>query len=226
MTDTGPQYPPPPAPGSNAVGVFAIGQSQIGTIPPFNWWATVLSQYANSPVIIKLMSNFFDYVDQTKNLDDFFDKMWSVYTAQGYGLDCWGTIVAVNRVLRLATGPKYVGFVEGNANSDYDDFGPGGQSPWYSGQKLTDNFILSDDGFRVLILAKAFANICDGSIPAINHILKTLFGAAGKCYCTDGGDMSMTYTFEFNLTPVQLAIVTQSGVLPTPTGVSYTIVQP
>lgn len=219
---TGPAYPPGPAPGSNAIGTFAIGSSPAGTIPSFDWWTTVLSQYANSPIITALISNVFDYVDQTKNLDDFFDAMWNVYTARGYGLDCWGTIVAVNRVLHIGLGPKYLGFDEGGT-LDYDPFN---QSPWYSGQKLTNNYILTDDGFRVLILAKAFANICDGSIPAINHILQTLFGNFGKCYCTDVGGMEMTYTFEFVLSAVQYAILTQSGVLPTPTGVSYTVVQP
>lgn len=219
---TGPAYPPAPAPGSNAIGAFAIGQSSLGTIPPYLWWNTVLSQYANSTVLTSLLSKFFECADQTKNLDSFFDLMWNVYTAQGYGLDCWGTIVAVNRVLKLSVGPEYLGFDEGGL-LDYEPFN---QAPWYSGQKLTENFVLSDDGFRVLILAKAFANICDGSIPAINHILKTLFGSSGKCYCTDEGGMAMTYTFEFTPSPIELAILTQSGVMPTPTGVSYTIVQP
>ena len=90
----------------------------------------------------------------------------------------------------------------------------------------TKNYILTDDGFRVLILAKAFSNICDGSIPAINRTLTMLFGQTGKCYCTDLGGMAMTYTFEFVPNPVQLAVLTQSGVMPTPTGVSYTIVYP
>ena len=36
--------------------------------------------------------------------------------------------------------------------------------------------------------------------------------------------MTMTYTFEFALTPVEQAIVEQSGVLPRPTGVSSSVV--
>lgn len=219
---TGPAYPPGPAPGSNAIGTFAIGQSGVGTIPAFDWWQTVLSQYANSPIITQMISDFFDDVDQTKNLDDFFNMMFDVYTAVGYGLDCWGTIVAVNRVLKLPTGTQYLGWDEGGTV----DYAPFNQAPWYSGQKLTDRYILTDDGFRVLIIAKALANICDGSIPAINKILRTLFSGSGKAYCTDEGGMAMTYTFEFVLSPLQYAIVTQSGVLPTPTGVSYTVVQP
>jgi hypothetical protein len=37
--------------------------------------------------------------------------------------------------------------------------------------------------------------------------------------------MTFIYQFEFPLSPVQLAILTQSGVFPKPTGVSYTVNQ-
>ena len=219
---TGPPYPPPTEDsfGTNAIGNFIIGASPIGDIPPFDWERTVISQYANSPIITALLADFFSYVDQTGNLDSFFDLMWNVYTAQGYGLDCWATIVGVNRVLKLATGPKYLGFNEGGF-TDYDPFN---QSPWFSGEKLTDNYLLSDDGFRVLILAKAFSNICDGSVASTNQLLRMLFGASGKCYVIDYENMTMAYAFEFQPSSVQLAILTQSGVMPTPTGVSYSVV--
>ncbi len=221
---TGPPYPPQTENsfGTNALGVFAIGVSPIGDLPSFDWWTTLISQYANSERITGLLGNFDSVVDQTTNLDSFFDLMWNVYTAKGYGLDCWGTIVGVNRVLKLSTGPKYLGFNEGG----FLDYDPVNQSPWYSGQTLTNNFLLSDDGFRVLILAKAFSNICSGSIQAINALLRMLFGSFGKAYCTDEGNMTMTYTFDFAPTPTQLAILTQSGVMPTPVGVGFTVVYP
>lgn len=221
---TGPPYPPQPIaePQSNVIGGFVIGGSPIGTIKPFDVWQTVISQYANSPILMQLILNFQDYVDPTVNLDAFFDMIWNIDTAQGYGLDVWARIVAVNRILKLASGPPYFGFEEGQ---DYQDFGPGGLGPFYSGGKLTDNYIMPDDGFRVLILAKAFSNICDGSIGAINRLLLTLFGASGKAYVVDNQDMTFNYTFEFPMTPLQLAILTNSGVFPKPTGVSYSVVQ-
>jgi hypothetical protein len=218
---SGPQYPPGPLPGSNAIGTFGTGSSPIGDIPRFNLLRTVIRQYGNSDIILKIIRSFYEAADQTQNFQSFFDLMWNLQTAEGYGLDCWGTIVAVNRVLKINTGPKYLGFDEGGT-LDYDPFN---QSPWYSGQKITDNYLLSDDGFRVLIIAKAFSNICDGSIASINFLLRLLFGSQGRCYCTDGLNMTMTYTFEFPLLPLQIAILTQSGVFPTPVGVSYSIVQ-
>lgn len=217
MTDTGPPNPGP-LPGTNAIGAFGIGRSPVGTIPAFDWWKTVLSQYANSPRLVAILQAYFETLDQTQNFDDFYDLIWNVLTAQGYGLDVWGRIVAINRVLRLRTGPKYFGFDEG-----YPDYEPFNTAPFYSGQKTTDNYLLSDDGFRVLILAKAYANICDDSIPSINRLLNMLFGGSGRCYVIDNLNMTMTYKFDFKLNPFQRAILEQSGVMPKPTGVSYTI---
>ena len=182
---------------------------------------TIISQYANSPTLVQLIQNFNTYIDPQANLDAFYSLIWNVDTAVGYGLDVWGRIVGVGRVLQVASG-VYLGFAEsGDATSET----PFNQAPFYSGQPSTGNYALTDDGFRTLIYAKALANICDGSIPAINQILLTLFPGQGNCYCTDGGDMTMTYTFDFTLSPVDFAIVSQSGVLPKPAGVSVTVVQ-
>ena len=221
MSDAVSFYPPQPAPGSNAIGSFAIGVSPIGDIAPFDWLQTVISQYANSPILLQLLQSFNDCIDQTQNFDNFFDLIWNVDTAQGYGLDVWGRIVGVVRTLEIAT-VEYLGFSA--ATPGVDVFGPGGTSPFYSQEPITNNYVLSDDAFRTLIFAKALANICNGSIPAINQLLLSLFPGQGDCYVTDGEDMTMTYTFKFALSPVQEAIIFQSGVLPKPVGVAATVV--
>jgi hypothetical protein len=115
---------------------------------------------------------------------------------------------------------EYLGFEE--AGASWVAFN---QGVFYSGAAVTTNVNLSDADFRTLILAKAASNICDGSIPAINAILLALFPNRGACYVTDLGNMQMTYTFNFALTPIELAIVETSGVLPTPAGVAATVVQ-
>src|SRR6185503_14883772 len=150
-----------------------------------------------------------------------FDLIRNVDTAQGYGLDVWGRIVAINRVMRLGIGPRYFGFEEGLP--DYDPFNT---SPFYSGETLTQNFALTDDGFRTLILAKAFSNICDASIQSLNALMRMLFGGGGRCYVRDDGGMAYTYVFEFAPTPLQLAILLQSGVMPKPTGVASSVEHP
>jgi hypothetical protein len=211
-------YPPPPLPGSNAIGQFEIGVSPIGTIKPFAWQDTVISQYANSDRLMQLIANFDSYIDQTQNLDDFFDFMWNVDTAQDYGLDVWGRIVGVNRTLEVATG-SFLGFAQGVPGAE-----PFDQAPFYAGTPATGNYNLTDSAYRTLILAKALANICDGSIPALNQILINLFKGRGNAYVTDTGSMTMTYTFKFQPTPVEEAIILQSKILPQPTGVAVSFV--
>jgi hypothetical protein len=240
-------YPPAPAGGSNGVGEFEIGVSAVGTIAPFNWRQTVISQYANSPTLLQLIENLNAYLDQTQNLDTFFDLIWNVDTAVGYGLDCWGRIVGVNRILHVASG-DYFGFKEAAPGAE-----PFGVAPFYSGAPLTSNYSLSDAAYRLLIMAKAAANITNGAIPAINQILLNLFPNRGNCYVAEGSPtvsyfgfaesttadsfnvasfysggsfsrMIMQYVFEFQLTPVELAIVQNSGVLPRPAGVQATVV--
>lgn len=219
---SGPPYPHPnPTPGSNAIGRFAIGISPVGDIPPFDVWTTIISQYANGAVLPQLCQNMALYIDPTRDFDAFFDTVWNVITAQGLGLDIWGRIVGVTRVIQLAApGQSFFGFNESGDPVQRTGFG---QGPFFSGQALTNNFTLSDDAFRTLILAKALANICDGSIPAINQILINLFPGQGNCYVIDNGDMTMVYKFDFVLSATQSAII-QSGVLPRPSGVSTSIV--
>lgn len=182
---------------------------------------TIISQYANSPTLRQMIQNLSVYLDQGANIDAFYDLVWNVATAQGYGLDVWGRIVGVQRVLQVSSG-IYFGFAEAADNTET----PFNVAPFYSGQTTTSNFALTDPAFQTLIFAKAAANICDGSIPAINNILMSLFGSQGNAYVTDLGAMRMTFTFDFTLSPVDFAIISQSGVLPKPSGVTLSIVQP
>lgn len=252
MTDSGPPYPPPPAAGSNAIGLFEIGVSQIGDIPPFDVWETVISQYANSPTITRLVTNFAQFIDPTANLAQFYDLVMNVDTAQGYGLDVWGRIVAIARTLTIPTPTITFGFAEGRPS--WEGFNVG---PFYSGVPTSTTYILADSAYRTLILAKALANICDGSIPAINQILINLFCNPwrGNAYVSEGEltnaffgfaesttalpfnqgqfydgspsfeNMLISYVFNFHLTDLELAIVQYSNVLPKPVGVKATIVQ-
>lgn len=202
----------------SGIGEFQIGVSPIGS-QPFDWSQTILSQYANSPIILQWIDYFSQCVDPTESIDAFYDQLWNIETAVGYGLDVWGRIVGVTRVIPGAT-QKYFGFQEAGTLS----VDPFNQSPFYSGEALTGNATLSDDAFRTLIMAKAAANIWDGSIPGLNLILRTLFPGF-VCYVTDGLNMTMTYTFKFTLTALQIAILQNTNVLPRPGGILATIVQ-
>lgn len=218
---SGPPYPRPVA-GSGAIGTFIIGISPIGTVtPPFDYWTTVISQYANSPILTSMIGSFNDAMDTTIDFDNFYDFVWNVNTAMGYGLDVLGRIVGVTRVVQVPGSPVgNFGFQEANSWVGF------GQGVFFSGGSVTTNFVLNDTDFRTLILAKAASNICDGSIPAINAILLTLFPGRGTVYVADGLNMSLTYTFTFPITVAEIAIMAQTGVLPNPCGVVVNIVHP
>jgi hypothetical protein len=236
MTDTGPPYPPVP------VVTDALPS------PIFDVWETVQSQYANSPILDTLITNFAEYVDPIANLNQFFALVMDVDTAVGYGLDVWGRIVGINRILKITSPGSYFGFEEATDAVGFN------QAPFYFGQPLTTNYRLEDQAYRTLILTKAMANITRCSIPKLNQMLLTLFPDRGNCYVTEWiGDgpyfgfmeatdavgfnqapfyagqtierMVMSYSFDFELTPIELEIVKNSGVLPRPTGVkSYVII--
>ena len=224
----GPPYPPQPQfPLQPEIGNrFAVGVSGIGDIIPFSYWNTIISQYANSPIMTTLIGNFQQYIDQTVNMENLFDNIWDISTANAYGLDVWGRIVGVVRVVQITTG-QFFGFHEQNVPTPtVQDFGPGGTGPFWNGINATTNFQLADATFRNLIIAKAMANISNGSVPSINAILRALFPGRGNCYVTDPHNMTMVYTFKFPISPAELAIISGSGVLPKPSGVSATISYP
>lgn len=217
MSGSGPPYPryaPGASPGGNAIGSFVIGSSPIGTIQAFDLWVTIISQYSNSPILTAMIESFNAAMDPTELLDDFYDLIWNVLTAEGYGLDVWGRIVGVDRAVNVSQAGEYLGFQE--PGNDWTGFN---QGIFYSGPVLTNNILLTDAQFRPVVLAKAATNIWDGSIPGLNTILLALFKGRGQVYAADNQNMSITYTFDFALTALDSAIISGSGALPQPTGV-------
>jgi len=207
--------------------VLSIGEPAVGTL--FDIEATVISQYANSPTILQLVNNLNQYVDQSTNFANFFNFVWNVDTAVGFGLDIWGVIVNVSRLLRIPTSTDYVGF-DNSATPppDWETMGsdqppqPAVGGAMYTGYNATEAYLLPDDAYRQLILAKAFANICTTTAPAINQILQNLYGP-GTAFVLNTGPMSISYNLTFTPSAIQLAILQQSGVIPTPPGVSFVI---
>lgn len=153
---------------------------------------TIISQFATSPVLTSLIHSINDSIDPRANLEEFYEFIWNVDTAVGYGLDVWGRIVGVNRVIPVVTG-QFFGFAEAAdpLESGFDLYA------FYNGVETTGNFTLTDDAFRLLIFAKAATNITNGSIQAINAILMNLFPNRGNCYVTDGQNIPEKPYFGF-----------------------------
>lgn len=178
---------------------------------------TVASQYANSPTLVQLIQSMNQYFDPSINFADFYEFVWNVDTAQGFGLDIWGRIVNVSRNLTIPGDVEHFGFEEAGDAEPFD------QAPFYNGDSATETYTLLDDAYRTLILTKALANISDSSAPSLNRLLQNLFFGRGRCYVIDGNDMSMKFVFEFELEPFEIAIMQQAGIIPRPAAVGASI---
>lgn len=187
---------------------------------------TVMAQYANSTKLRALIDTFNLAVEPENFIDDFYDLVWNIDTADTYGLDVWGKIVVVSRLLTVEENRIYFGFGEASSTPVLiDDPQPFNQAPFYNGGQATSTISLSNDAYRKLIMMKAMANITNCTIPNINRMLMYMFGSSGKCYVRNDGAMEMSYVFEFVLSTSELAIVQNSGALPSPAGVTVNIVQ-
>ena len=78
---------------------------------------TIISQYGNSATITQLVRNMNEYLDPRADFDTFFDFVWNVETAQGFGLDIWGRIVDIARTLLIPPPVEYFGFNEASPGS-------------------------------------------------------------------------------------------------------------
>jgi hypothetical protein len=179
---------------------------------------TILAQYANSPILMQLLTNMNSYVDPRANLANFYNQCWNIATAQGYGLDRIGRLVGVSRILKIPTS-SFSGVFEFREDGYGTPMKPGGTAPFWSGTLNGSNFALSDSSFRTLIYVKAISNISLCSAPAMNQMLTNLYGTEGVAYCQELGNMQMGLVFEFALNITDFYILTQSKALSRPSGV-------
>ncbi len=182
---------------------------------------TVISQYANSPTLTALIEDMNEYIDPRVKMADFYQFVWNVDTAVGFGLDIWGVIVGVSRLLRIPNDSEILGFSNSSVPADWQTFNHG---TFNTGNRTSQTYRLPDNIYRTLILVKALANITATNAASMNRLLRNLFPNRGRAYVRDNGGMSMTFVFEFSLTAAEYAILTESGALPHPAGVQYNVV--
>ena len=184
-----------------------------------NYEQTLVSQYANSPKLIQLISDFNDCLDPTADIDAFYANFWDLDTAYGVGLDYWDRIVGgTGRNIAISPVDKYLGFDEGQtAANDYQSFGYG---ILYSGVK-SGAYVLADGPFRTLIYATALGNITNGSVLSYNKLLSLLY-PNNTVYLKILGAMSVQVYFQTSPTQFEVSIL--SAIFPriSPAGVQFT----
>ncbi len=177
-----------------------------------------MRQYAASPVIQKLVAARATYFPNDWQ-DQFYNVVWNVDTAQGFGLDIWGRVVVIGRNNQVPV-EDYFGF-----STTPQTWGAFGEESFYGGPAATSTFRLADAAYRVLILAKALANIARTDARSLNGVIQQLFPNRGRAWVNDLGSMSMRVTFEFALEPWEFSVLTGGGVFPRPAGVGVKIAQ-
>lgn len=188
------------------------------------WKDTILTQYSASTKLLSIIDTFNQAVSLDDFTDEFIAKVWDLTTSETFGLDMWGKIVGVSRYITAPIESSSFGFSEADdSNPDYPT--PFNESPFFGGTQETTNVRLEDDAYRTLIFCKAFTNISIATIPEINRFLKMLFYNRGRAYCVNYRDMTMGITFEFELAPYEVSILTNYDVTPVPSGVLLNINQ-
>jgi len=143
---TGPPYPLPPVAGSNAIGTFPIGVGSFGDIPLLSPWSTIIGQYGNSPIIDGLITSMSSALDQTALWDAFYDAIWNPSTAFGYGLDIWGRIVGVSRMIKIPEGIAFFGWTQA---------GDPGWGPNLTAPTAPINAMLNPNDFSLVTLSNS-----------------------------------------------------------------------
>ena len=134
---------------------------------------TVQSQYATSKRMRAVIDAFWQAINPKSDIDLLYKKLVNPRTAEGYGLDVWGRIVAIGRsYLAVDDGTPYFGFdpPEGVKNERLNTFG---NAPFY--KQIYGKVRLADPMFRTYVFLKALINIGDSSLASLNQAVKLLF---------------------------------------------------
>lgn len=169
------------------------------------------SQYSASPIMRKLIRSYMRRVDPGVDIELFYAEIFNIMTARGLGLDIWGRILGVGRLLEVAS-------------EDCFGFSGSGLLPFNQGVFHIPGRIshvrLADQPYRRLLLFKALANISSSDAATINHLLNELFENR-KLYIIETGVMAIRFVFEFSLEPWERSMFRNYGVLTRGAGVYY-----
>lgn len=142
----------------------------------FDTWdiaETVQSQYATSKRMRAVIDAFWQAINPKSDIDLLYKKLVNPRTAEGWGLDVWGRIVAIGRsYLAVDDDTPYFGFdpPEGVKNERLNSFG---NAPFY--KQVMGKVRLADTMYRTYVFLKALINISNSSLASLNQAVKLLF---------------------------------------------------
>lgn len=173
--------------------------------------ASVQSQYSASPRILDLIYDFRDNINPAPDMALFYEKLFDLESAEGWGLDNWGRILGIGRHLEIVPDEVF--------GYDGSELQPFNQGPFYS-PASTDYYALGDEAYRRLLWFKAMANISPCDAATVNKHLNWLYGDKAA-YIIDNQDMTIRAVFEFYLSQYEAAIFRNYGFLARSGGVGF-----
>lgn len=159
--------------------------------------------------------------------EEFYNDCFSIQTGTGTCLDNWGRILNFGRGIKTdPTDRKVFGFYNGTSPflTPPSNFNNGN---WYKASiPIIQN--LTDDAYRQVLQFVYLSQISNCSVGNISKILNYYYQSISntkKVRMKENLTEVMTLKIEFNfkLQPYEITIFSINGVLPIPTGVSYTI---
>lgn len=177
--------------------------------------ASIQSQYSASPRMLGLIYGFREALNPSPDMARFYETVFDLESAQGWGLDNWGRILGIGRDMEILPGD-----VLGFHGSGLEPFN---RAPFYS-PSATDYHSLTDDAYRRRLWFKAMANISPSDAATLNDLLKRLYGER-PAYILDNQDMTVRAVFEFYLSPFEAALFSRYGLLARAGGVGFEYLQ-
>lgn len=165
----------------------------------------MISQYANSPKFVALVNSLRAVFSNSGLIKDWFNVVYNIKTAKGFGLDIWGKILNQGRNFTYTnpkTGVKTDYYLQGELTID--------------GTNFTAEQI--ENTYRTVLLMKALSYITNATGKSLNDLLQFYFQDRGKMYVIKYDTMKIRYVFEFYVNKLEKSIFT-SDVMPKPTGV-------
>ena len=146
-----------------------------------------------------------------------YESVFNPKTAVGVGLDIWGRIVGIDRMLWVQN-TDFFGFAFQNMEN-FD------QAPFWIQSLSQGQMKLTDKAYRLLIFLKAASNIGRGDMASLNAMLQLLFEethGSGACFVLETGPMKIKAVFLFEVTAYEQSLLSSYGLLDRPAGVGLT----
>ena len=148
----------------------------------------MIGQYANSPVIVKLDNGLKALFNDEEFCVNWYNVVFNISTATGYGLDVWGKILNRGRNFEY-NGTEY--YLQGEQT--------------IGGVHFTAEEM--ENLYRLVLQITAMRYIGNASLDSINSILQTVFKDYGIAYVYEYGTMKIRYVFQFYVNDVLKAII-------------------